>query len=170
MITVDIIVGILMGLFLLDSILLVVVILLQSGKAGGLASAFGAGGAADSAFGAKVSQPLRRVTAVMAGVFFAIAIALAIMSSVSQQKTVGAGGSSVIEPEKKEQPAEGSETEKPAAKPEEGSVPDQPATKPAEGAAPDTPAATPDEGAASEKPADSGNAEKPADEAPADTE
>ena len=157
----DIIIGILMGLFLLDCILLVVVILLQSGKAGGLASAFGAGGAADSAFGAKVTQPLRRVTAVMAGVFFAIAIALAIITSASQEKTVGAGGSSVIEPKKQEQPAEGA-TEQPAAKPEEGSVPEEPATKPAEGSAA--------EGSATEQPADSGNAEKPADSAPAETE
>ena len=152
----DIIIGILMGLFLLDCILLVVVILLQSGKAGGLASAFGAGGAADSAFGAKVTQPLRRVTVVMASIFFAIAIALAIITSASQEKTVGAGGSSVIEPKKQEAPAEGT-TEQPAAKPEEGSAPEKPATKPAEGSA-------------TEQPADSGNAEKPADKAPAETE
>ena len=160
-----IIVGILMGLFLVDCILLVVVILLQSGKSGGLASAFGAGGAADSAFGAKVSQPLRRVTIVMAGIFLATATALAIITSITQQKTVGAGGTSTLGAKEQEQPAE-----QPAAKPDEGLVPEQPATKPDEGSATEKPATKPDEGLVPEQPADSGTAETPADKPPADAE
>ena len=110
-----IVIGVLTGLFLLDCILLVVVILLQSGKGGGLAAAFGGGGGADSAFGAKVSQPLRKVTVTMAVIFFLIAISLAMIGNRGE-KTLG-GESIAPAPKAQEQPAD------------KGSAPVQPADK-----------------------------------------
>ena len=110
-----IVVGVLTGLFLLDCILLVVVILLQSGRGGGLAAAFGGGGAADSAFGAKVSQPLRKVTAAMAAIFFLIALSLAM---IGQQGEKALGPSIGPAPSTQQQPGDkAAPAPKPAEKP-----------------------------------------------------
>ena len=76
----NVVISIVTVLYLINAALLVIAILLQSGKGGGITGAFGGGGAADSAFGAQVGSPLRKVTAVMATFFLAVALALAIIT------------------------------------------------------------------------------------------
>jgi len=93
-------------IYLVNCIFLVIVVLLQSGKGGGLAGAFGGGGAADSAFGAQVGSPLRKVTTAMATIFLSLAIVLAVIAS-TRTGTVG-GEESIVpdNPPAQEQPAE----------------------------------------------------------------
>jgi len=81
--------GILSVIYLFSCAMLVIVVLLQSGKGGGLAAAFGGGGGVDSAFGAKVASPLRKVTAVIAGLFMVLAIVLAVIQSTQPASILG---------------------------------------------------------------------------------
>ncbi|HQR36001.1 MAG TPA: preprotein translocase subunit SecG [Blastocatellia bacterium] len=61
-------------IFVITSILLVLAILLQSGKGGDVASAFGGAGS-QSAFGPRGPQkPLEKATAILAGIFMVIAL------------------------------------------------------------------------------------------------
>ncbi|MBK8913352.1 MAG: preprotein translocase subunit SecG [Phycisphaerales bacterium] len=62
--------------FAMFCLLLMLVILLQRGKGVGLAGAFGSGGAAGGAFGAKTGDVLTWVTIVGAGVFLLFGISL----------------------------------------------------------------------------------------------
>ncbi len=64
--------------FIADSVLLVLIVLLQSGRGGGLSGMLGGAGMAESALGPKSGLP--RITGIMAGVFFATAILISIMS------------------------------------------------------------------------------------------
>jgi preprotein translocase subunit SecG len=57
--------------FVVDSILLILIVLLQSGRGGGLSGMLG-GGMAEAAVGPKTGLP--RITAWMAGIFFVSAI------------------------------------------------------------------------------------------------
>jgi len=78
-------------IYLLSCAFLVIIVLLQAGKGGGLAAAFGGGGGVDSAFGAKVGGPLRKVTAVFATSFLVLAIVLAIIASTRSPSVVEDG-------------------------------------------------------------------------------
>lgn len=62
------------------SIILVVVILLQAGKGGGLSDTFG-GGTAQNIFGSRAGDFLSRATSVCAIVFLITSLSLALMSS-----------------------------------------------------------------------------------------
>ena len=68
---------ILLVLFVVDSLLLVLAILIQSGRGGGLAGALGGIGRADSAFGVRAASQIEKITGGLAAVFMAVAIALA---------------------------------------------------------------------------------------------
>lgn len=117
--------GILMFLFVVSGLLLGVVVLLQEGKGGGLAGAFG--GAAADTFGVKAGS-VNRFTAVLAGVFILIALAYAGISAATE---------SVIPPS----PPPTEATPGPGAPPAgaEPTKPPEPAT-PAPGATPPAPA------------------------------
>jgi len=92
----ELIFAILKVIYLISCAFLVITVLLQSGKGGGLAAAFGGGGGVDSAFGAKVGGPLRKATALFATLFMVLAIVLAIMMSMRPGGPVGAGKSSGV--------------------------------------------------------------------------
>ena len=63
-------------LFVICSVVLVLVILIQKGKGGGLSAAF-AGGAAGGILGAKTKEPLTWFTIALVGLFLILAVALA---------------------------------------------------------------------------------------------
>ena len=81
-------VGVLMVIHYLTCFAMVLVILLQSGKGGGLAGAFGGGGS--TIFGGRgAGTILTRATMILGAVFFVTSLSLALMSA-----TGGPGGAS----------------------------------------------------------------------------
>lgn len=70
--------GFAMFLHAIISILLVVIILMQSGRGGGLTEGFAS---AESMFGAQTNQLLIKTTTVMATIFFITCLGLAVLSS-----------------------------------------------------------------------------------------
>jgi preprotein translocase subunit SecG len=78
------------GLYILVCLTLMLVILLQQGKGGDIANAFGGGGS-QAAFGARAGATvLSRATAIFAALFIVGAVVLGIVG------TRGGGGSSVV--------------------------------------------------------------------------
>jgi preprotein translocase subunit SecG len=78
--------GFLLSLLVLDGLLLCVVILLQSGKGGGLAAMGGSGTATEGIMaGRQASAVLTRSTWIMTGIFLVLAFILSIMSSRASQ-------------------------------------------------------------------------------------
>ena len=65
-----------MVLFLLTAVVLILLILVQKGRGGGLAGAFGGPGG-HSAFGTKTADIFVKATAVIAGIFFLLSIVTA---------------------------------------------------------------------------------------------
>jgi len=64
------------ALFLVCSVAMILIILIQKGKGGGLSGAFG-GSAVSNIFGAKSKEPLTWITIVTVGVFLFLAVILA---------------------------------------------------------------------------------------------
>ena len=78
--------GFLLGILVLDGLFLGVVILLQAGKGGGLAAMGGGAAATDGILGGRqATTMLTRATWTSGGIFMALALVLAIMSSRAQQ-------------------------------------------------------------------------------------
>jgi len=75
--------------FVVDSILLTLIVLLQSGRGGGLSGMLG-GGMADAAVGPKTGLP--RITAWMAGIFFVSAILIGYMTRSENLGTLNRTG------------------------------------------------------------------------------
>lgn len=119
--------------------LLILVILIQPGKSGGLGAAFGGAGAQQVFGGRGAGNLLTRVSWITMGVFFATSISLAYMSS-SGDTSLESKSVAVDAPKDEKKDEKKSDGEKPA---EKKSVDEKPAD---------------------EKPAD----EKPADEKPAE--
>ena len=65
----------LMTLFIIVSLLMTLLVLVQKGRGGGLASAF-SGASSNTAFGSKTGDVLTWATSIVFGVFIALAIAL----------------------------------------------------------------------------------------------
>jgi len=78
----EVLFGLLWALHVISSVLLIIVVLLQSGRGSGVAGLFG-GAAGESPFGAKTGTFLGKVTGSVAAFFFISAIVLAMMSSSS---------------------------------------------------------------------------------------
>ena len=75
--------------FVVNCLVLLLVILIQQGKAGDMASAFG-GGSSQAAFGARTGATLlTKVTWVSASLFFAGALALSIVSTRGPSSVIG---------------------------------------------------------------------------------
>ena len=102
-------IGFLLAFHVLVCLLLVTVVLLQAGKGGGLAGAFGGpGGAGQSFFGSRgAGNFLTRATVTLGGLFFVTAIALALLtgnqnlgrqSLIQQEATRQRGAGEVTEP------------------------------------------------------------------------
>jgi preprotein translocase subunit SecG len=66
------------SVFIIDAVLLVLIVLLQSGRGGGISGMLGGGGGAESALGPK--SGLNKITGWMAGVFFAAAILIGLLA------------------------------------------------------------------------------------------
>ena len=78
--------GILLTLLILDGILLMVVVLLQAGKGGGLAAMGGGSGGTESFMGGRqAATVLTKATWATGGVFLALAVVLAVLSTRSRE-------------------------------------------------------------------------------------
>lgn len=75
--------GLLNILIVICSLFLICIVLIQRGRGGGLAGAFGGLGGS-SAFGTKAGDVFTRVTVVTAGIWFVLAMALVIVSNRGQ--------------------------------------------------------------------------------------
>ena len=67
-----------LALFVLDAVLMILVILMQRPKSEGLGAAFGAA-VTENIFGAQTTNVLTRITSWLAGVFFVLTFALAVL-------------------------------------------------------------------------------------------
>ena len=138
-------------LFLLCSVILVLLVLIQRGRGGGLAGAFGGPGG-HSAFGTKTADVFIKATAVLGAIFFILAIVTALVMRYQQSALWSA------EPVPAEAPAEPATGpgERPAPPPAQvpeappaeapAETPAAPASESGGAAAPETPK-TPDSGA-----------------------
>jgi preprotein translocase subunit SecG len=77
---VNILLNILLGVYVLVSLLMLLVILMQRPKSEGLGAAFG-GGVTENIFGAQTTNVLTKATAWLAGLFFFLTFALSILYS-----------------------------------------------------------------------------------------
>ncbi len=68
-----------MTLFIIVSVFLVLLILIQKGRGGGLASAFGGAGG-NTAFGSKTGDVLTWATSIVFGIFLVLAVALNLLA------------------------------------------------------------------------------------------
>jgi preprotein translocase subunit SecG len=75
-------IGITIGLFILVAVFLILLILIQKGRGGGLASAFGGAGG-NTAFGSKTGDVLTWATSIVFGIFLVLAVALNLMAKSS---------------------------------------------------------------------------------------
>src|SRR4051812_32311981 len=84
--------------FIVVCFLLIMLILIQKGRGGGLASAFGGGGAGNTAFGAKTGDVLTWVTSIIFGVFLLLAIILTLLAYSAQGKSLPPGPTPPVPP------------------------------------------------------------------------
>ena len=88
----SVLIGFMMVLLFVTCILMIVLIVFQDNKAGGLAGAFG-GGAPDSPFGARAGERLSRWTMYLGIAFFVLVIAVGIANKGrSSRPSVTQGG------------------------------------------------------------------------------
>jgi len=81
--------GILLGVHVLISLGLIVVVLLQSGKGGGLAGAFGGGGGVGAVFGGQAAATfLTKATRYLATAFMITALSMALLVKTRTEGTV----------------------------------------------------------------------------------
>jgi preprotein translocase subunit SecG len=141
----------------LTSLFLILVILLQQGKGGGLGAAFGGGATAQVFGGRGAGNVLTRATAISASIFMVTSVSLAYISSSKDRelaKMEETAKTAKPKPKAKEAPKEGQKetpTETPGGKAPDGpgeapmspapveKAPEKPAEKPAEAPAKSTP-------------------------------
>jgi preprotein translocase subunit SecG len=83
-------IGTLLVIHFLVGIFLVVIVLMQRTKEGGMGAAFGAG-VTDSLFGASSGNVLTKITVWTAAIFFATSLSMAVIFSHRSGTTIGAG-------------------------------------------------------------------------------
>jgi preprotein translocase subunit SecG len=76
----NLLINLLLGFFVLVSVLMVLVILMQRPKSEGLGAAFG-GGVTENIFGAQTTNVLVKFTTWLAGIFFAVTFAISIVNA-----------------------------------------------------------------------------------------
>ena len=138
-------IAIISAIHVLACIALMVSILLQSGKGGGLAGAFGAGSSQTLFGGRGAATFLSRSATVLAVIFFLTSLTLGLTAS---RQAVGPGGRSLIQEEARRRAQQGATPGTDAAPPAAPSAPGAGAPAPAPTAAPGTspPAQTPQGG------------------------
>ncbi|MDD5424320.1 MAG: preprotein translocase subunit SecG [Candidatus Omnitrophica bacterium] len=72
--------GVLIALHVISCLILIMVILLQAGKGGGISETFGGGGGLQSMLGTKASAFMTKATAACAVLFLATSLTLALVS------------------------------------------------------------------------------------------
>ncbi|MFA5335356.1 MAG: preprotein translocase subunit SecG [Candidatus Omnitrophota bacterium] len=72
--------GVLIALHVISCLILIMVILLQAGKGGGISETFGGGGGLQSMLGTKASAFMTKATAVCAVLFLTTSLTLALVS------------------------------------------------------------------------------------------
>jgi preprotein translocase subunit SecG len=81
--------GLLLSIHIIISLALIVVVLLQSGKGGGLAGAFGGGGGMGTVFGGQAAATfLTKATRYLATAFMVTALAMALLVKTRTEGTV----------------------------------------------------------------------------------
>ena len=103
-------IGFFIFLQILCCLLLVTVILMQSGRGGGLAESFVA---AESMFGAKTNEVMVRATIVLAAIFLVNSLVLAKLSSKKEQSLITEQAVSVVKPNLPQIPATPQSSETP---------------------------------------------------------
>ena len=76
----NLLISLLLWLFVLVSVIMVLVILMQRPKSEGLGAAFG-GGVTENIFGAQTTNVLVKFTTWLAGIFFALTLAISILNA-----------------------------------------------------------------------------------------
>src|SRR5437660_11283924 len=89
--------GLFITLFIIVSIFLILIVLIQKGRGGGLASAFGGGGG-NTAFGSKTGDVLTWATSIIFGVFLLLAVILNLMSRTPAKVNVADVGGGLPAP------------------------------------------------------------------------
>src|SRR5688572_21949358 len=82
--------GLFITLFIIISIFLILLVLIQKGRGGGLASAFGGGGG-NTAFGSKTGDVLTWATSIVFGIFLVLAVILNLMTRQATARPVAGG-------------------------------------------------------------------------------
>ena len=111
-------VNVFLVLFLLCAVILSLLVLIQRGRGGGLAGAFGGAGGS-SAFGTKTADVFTKATAVMGAIFFLLAILTAYVMHQDVPRPTGAS----VAPAEPSAPAGGGEKSAPAPSGDESSTP-----------------------------------------------
>ena len=71
----------LLVIFVVDSFMLTVAVLMQSGRGGGLAGALGGGAGGESALGTRATSTIAKITWILAAVFLFVCLVLAWLTS-----------------------------------------------------------------------------------------
>src|SRR3954468_2194706 len=87
----NIFLGLFITLFVIVSMFLILIILIQKGRGGGLANAFGGGGG-NTAFGSKTGDVLTWATSIIFGIFLLVAVILNLMTRPSTTPMAAAPG------------------------------------------------------------------------------
>jgi preprotein translocase subunit SecG len=82
--------GLFITLFIIVAIFLILLVLIQKGRGGGLASAFGGGGG-NTAFGSKTGDVLTWATSIIFGIFLFLAVILNLMTRQATARPVARG-------------------------------------------------------------------------------
>src|SRR6266404_8732664 len=84
----NLLINLLLGFFVLVSVLMVLVILMQRPKSEGLGAEYG-GGVTENIFGAQTTNVLVKFTTWLAGIFFALTFALSVLYSHKTSRDTG---------------------------------------------------------------------------------
>ncbi|HEY7115643.1 MAG TPA: preprotein translocase subunit SecG [Tepidisphaeraceae bacterium] len=127
--------GLFITLFIIISVLMILIVLIQKGRGGGLASAFGGGGG-NTAFGSKTGDVLTWATSIIFGIFVVLAVILNLMTQSGNRPASVAGGGTQQNVPANPTPAPAPQTSTPSS-----ATPPAPTVIPPQGGAP-RPAAT----------------------------
>ena len=86
-----------MTLFIIVCLFLMLLVLIQKGRGGGLASAFGGAGG-NTAFGSKTGDVLTWATSVVFGIFLVLAITLNLLANHYHNQRMGVAPVTIINP------------------------------------------------------------------------
>src|SRR6267143_4129739 len=86
-----------MTVFIIVCLFMILLVLIQKGRGGGLASAFGGSGG-NTAFGSKTGDVLTWATSVVFGIFLILAITLNLLANYYHNKRMGPAPVTIVNP------------------------------------------------------------------------